>query len=187
MATALVVPDLGRLPSYVEALARGYLPSNIDGETVARRHTDAIARDAAGFVAGLTDVEVKGAPIVLPDGTTVPRLPGFTRWIVDGDAFCGQINLRWCRGSDALPEHVLGHVGYVVAPWRRREGHASRALALLLPIARGYGLGRVDLSTDPDNLASQKVILGNGGVLVGPYLKPAAYGAAPALLYRITL
>lgn len=187
MPTALVIPDLARLPSYVDALARGYLPSNVDGETLARRHGDAIARDAARFVAGLTDVAAEGPPIAMPDGTTVPRLPGFTRWIVDGDGFCGQINLRWSRDGDDLPPHVLGHVGYVIAPWRRREGHASRALALLLPIARGYGLGRIDLSTDPDNAASQKVILANGGVLVGPNVKPAAYGGAPALLYRITL
>lgn len=187
MATALVVPDLGRLPAYADALARGYLPGNIDGETIARRHADAITRDAAGFVASLTDLEAKGAPVALPDGTTAPRLPGFTRWIVNGDAFCGQINLRWSPGSDELPPHVLGHVGYVVAPWHRRRGHGTRALALLLPIARAVGLGRIDLSTDPDNLASQQVILANGGALVGPYQKPAAYGAKPALLYRILL
>lgn len=187
MSTTLVIPDLTRLPSYVDALARGYLPSNVDGATIARRHADAIARDAQGFVAGLTDVEAKGPPIQMSDGTTVPRLPGFTRWIVDGDAFCGQINLRWSPGTDDLPPHVLGHIGYVIAPWHRRQGHASRALALVLPLARAVGLGRVDISTDPDNLVSQKVILGNGGVLVGPYVRPAVYGNAPALLYRITL
>jgi predicted acetyltransferase len=187
MPTALVVPDLARLPSYVEALSRGFLPSNINGDALARRHADAIARDADDFVASLTDVEAKGPPITMPDGTTTPRLPGLTRWIVDGDAFCGLINLRWSPGRDDLPPHVLGHVGYVVAPWLRGLGHARRALALLLPIARGHGLGRIDLSTDPDNGASQKVILANGGVLIGPYVKPAAYGAAPALLYRITL
>lgn len=186
--TALVVPDVGRLPAYLDALGRGFLPSNIDGAAIARRQADAAVRDAAGFVAGLTDVEAKGAPIAMPDGTTVPRLPGFTRWIVDGDdAFCGLINLRWRPGGDDLPPHVLGHVGYVVAPWRRGRGHARRALALLLPIARDLGLRRIDLSTDRDNHASQAVILANGGVLVGPYVKPAAYGGAEALLYRIAL
>lgn len=187
MSTTLVIPDLTRLPSYVDALARGYLPSNVDSATIARRHVDAIARDGAAFVASLTDVEAKGGPITLPDGSIVPRLPGFTRWIVDGDAFCGQINLRWSPGTDDLPPHVLGHVGYVIAPWHRRQGHASRALAQVLPLARTVGLGRVDLTTAPDNTASQKVILANGGVFVRRFIKAAAYGGTEDFLFRITL
>lgn len=186
-STRLAIPDGARLPAYRDALARGYLPSNIDGEAVARRHVEAIARDPLGFVAGLTDPEAKGPPVALPDGSTVPRLPGFTRWIVDGDAFCGQINLRWSPGTDDLPAHILGHVGYVVAPWQRRRGHASAALALLLPLARAVGLGRIDLTTDPDNAASQRVILGNGGVLIDRFLKTAAYGDDTRWLYRIVL
>jgi predicted acetyltransferase len=187
MPTALAVPAADRLDAYRAALARGYLPSNVDGERIARAHIAAIATDAAAFLASLTDPEARGAPVRLPDGTLVPRLPGFTRWIVDGDAFVGQINLRWQVGTDELPPHVLGHVGYVIAPWHRRRGHASAALALLLPLARAVGLSRVDLTTDPDNLASQKVIRANGGVLVGRFNKTAAYGGDESLLYRIVL
>ncbi len=53
---------------------------------------------------------------------------------------------------------------------------------------RGLGLPYVDLTTDVDNVASQKVITSNGGVLVERFTKPAAYGPdSPALRWRIRL
>ena len=39
----------------------------------------------------------------------------------------------------------------------------------------------------PDNLASQKVITANGGVLFESFTKPAAFGSVPGLRYRIPL
>ena len=86
-----------------------------------------------------------------------------------------------------LPPHVLGHIGYAVVPWQQRRGHATRALALMLPLARERGLTHLEITTDPENLGSQKVILDNGGVLVGTFDKGAAYGHAPGLRYRIEL
>jgi len=48
------------------------------------------------------------------------------------------------------------------------------------------GLPYIELTTDIDNLASQKVITANGGVLVERFTKPAAYGPdSPALRWRI--
>jgi predicted acetyltransferase len=81
----------------------------------------------------------------------------------------------------------LGHIGYSVVPWKQRRGHATQALALLLPDARKEGLDYVELTTDPDNLPSQKVITANGGVLVKRFRKEPAYGQAEALLFRIPL
>ena len=82
---------------------------------------------------------------------------------------------------------MLGHIGYAVVPWKRGRGYATRALALLLPQARKEGLRFVHLTTDPDNIPSQKVITSNGGVLVKRFTKEAAYGEADALLFRIDL
>ncbi len=73
--------------------------------------------------------------IRLPGGGEVPRLPGVVLWIWDG-GFCGAINLRYQPGTEELPPHVSGHVGYAVVPWKQRQGHTTRALGLLLPIAR---------------------------------------------------
>lgn len=184
--TRLIRPALEALEGYAAALRAGWSPFNVGGEAVVRAHLEAIARDAESFLASLEDPEARGGPITLPDGTTVPRLPSVTRWIWDG-AFCGAIHLRWQPGTSALPPHVLGHVGYAVVPWKRGQGHATRALALLLPEARSVGLAHLDLTTDPANVASQKVIIANGGVALGRVRTDAAYGGEEALLFRIVL
>ncbi|MBR0652381.1 GNAT family N-acetyltransferase [Roseomonas terrae] len=184
--TQLIRPSRDALDAYVAALEAGWSPANVGGDAVPRAHLAAIRQDADAFFAGLHDPEARGAPISLPDGSTVPRLPAFTRWIWDG-AFCGAIHLRWQNGTDELPPHVLGHVGYTIVPWKRGHGHATRALALLLPEARAVGLRHVDLTTDPGNAASQRVITANGGLLVGRFTKDAAYGNAEELRFRIGL
>ncbi|WP_227753687.1 MULTISPECIES: GNAT family N-acetyltransferase [Ramlibacter] len=83
----------------------------------------------------------------------------------DGE-FCGNIDLRWQIGTTELPPHFHGHIGFGVVPWKRGLGYAKSALAQLLPEAASLGLPFVDLTTDPHNFASQRVIVANGGVLV---------------------
>ncbi len=183
--TRLVKPDIAHLPAYRAALERGWSPDNTRGE-VAIEHLAAIDQDAAGFLASLDDPEARGAPFRAPDGTLVPRLPGFIRWIWDGE-FCGSIGFRWQNGTADLPPTVLGHIGYSVVPWKRRQGHAIRALRQLLPMARERGLDHVMLTTDPDNLVSQRVILACGGALLGRFRKLEAYGSKEGLRYRIEL
>jgi predicted acetyltransferase len=182
----LVIPALAYLDAYADALRRGWSPDNVRLQEAAREELELIAEDRADFVALLNDREAKGGPITLPDGSQVPRLPGYRRWIWDGE-FCGSIGFRWQPGTSALPAHCLGHIGYSVVPWKQRRGHATRALALLLPEARNEGLDYVELTTDPDNLLSQKVITANGGVLVKRFRKEPAYGQTEALLFRIFL
>ncbi|MFO1158138.1 MAG: GNAT family N-acetyltransferase [Reyranellaceae bacterium] len=186
MLLELVKPALIHLDGYTDALRRGWSPDNVRLEIAAREELAASEQDAARFVASLDDREAKGAPITLPDGSKVPRLPGYRRWMWDGE-FCGSIGFRWQPGTTALPPHCLGHIGYAVVPWKRERGYATQALALLLPEARREGLEYVELTTDIDNLSSQKVITNNGGVLVKRFHKDAAYGDVEAFLYRIPL
>jgi predicted acetyltransferase len=184
----LVVPSLAHLDAYADALARGWSPDNVRLEMAAREELARIAVDPAAFVTSLDDREAKGGPITLPDGSQVPRLPGYRRWMWDDEGgFCGSIGFRWQPGTSALPAYCLGHIGYSVVPWRRRRGYATRALALLLSEARREGLDYVELTTDPDNLPSQKVITANRGSLVKRFRKEPAYGGAEALLFRIPL
>lgn len=186
MAFELVTPTLDRLPGYQDALKRGWSPDNVSPERTALLHLARIVEDPAGFVASLTDTEAKGAPITLPDGTTRPRLPGYFLWAWDGD-FCGSFGFRWQNGTSALPDHCLGHIGYSIVPWKQRRGYATAGLRVLLDQARARGLDHVELTTQPGNLPSQKVILANGGTLIGPRRKIAAYGGTEELLFRIEL
>ncbi len=180
----LVAPAAEHLASYEAALRRGWSPDNIRLEVAIAEELGRIASDPADFLAVLNDTG-RGGPITLPDGSQVPRLPGFRRWMWDGE-ICGSIGFRWQPPGAELPPWVLGHIGYAVVPWKRRAGIATRALALLLDEIRQLGLGHVDLTTDPDNLPSQRVITANGGMLVERFRKPA-YGNTEGLRFRIAL
>jgi predicted acetyltransferase len=169
----------------VDALKRGWSPDNLRPESGAEALAR-IAEDPAGYLAAQDDPEARAGDITLPDGSKVERLPGLHRFIWDGD-FCGIVGLRWARGGAELPPHVPGHIGYAVVPWKRRRGYATRALALMLPLARDRGLAFVDLTTDEGNVASRRTILANGGRLIGQFNKPAALGGTPSLKYRIAL
>jgi predicted acetyltransferase len=182
----LVPPSLDRLPSYVAALKRGWSPDNMRGASASIEELAQIEKDPRSFVESLTDREGKGAPIVLPDGSSAARLPGFRLWLWDTE-FCGSIGLRWKPGTSELPPHVLGHIGYAVVPWKQGRGYAKLALKLMLEHARDQGLEYVEITTDPDNVASRKVIESNGGVLIEQFHRPAQYGGTDAVRYRITL
>ncbi|HKP77363.1 MAG TPA: GNAT family N-acetyltransferase [Longimicrobiaceae bacterium] len=180
----LVWPAEEYLPAYVDALQRGWSPDNVRPQAAIEEELEKIARDPAGFVRGLVDREGRGSPVTLPDGSTVPRLPGYRKWMWDGE-FCGSVGLRWQPGTSTLPAHVLGHTGYAVVPWKRGRGYATRALALILNDARAEGLEYVEIVTTPDNVASQRVALANGAVLVERFTKTPHYGSEEGLRYRI--
>ncbi|MGA8575430.1 MAG: GNAT family N-acetyltransferase [Candidatus Cybelea sp.] len=173
------------LAAYADALERGWSPSTEHDE--ARFHElHAILHDPGTFLKRFDDRAAEAGPVRLPDGSLVPRLPGFRRWIWDGE-FSGSIGLRWQSGTPELPPHCLGHIGYSVVPWKRRRGYATQALAQILPEARKEGLPYVEITTDLDNEASQRVILANGGVLIEEFSAGRAHGDSVKLRYRINL
>jgi predicted acetyltransferase len=157
----LVAPNAAMLPGYAAALERGWSPNtmrDVSGEQLAE-----LRRDAAAFLHDLTD---ENGTVLQPDGSRKPRIPFRVFWLWDGE-FAGAINLRFVPGTEELPAHVSGHVGYAVVPWKQRRGYATRALALILPVARAIGLRRVLVTCDAGNEPSRKVILANGGVAGG--------------------
>ncbi|HUD24767.1 MAG TPA: GNAT family N-acetyltransferase [Burkholderiaceae bacterium] len=181
----LIRPAQEHLPSFVAALERGFHP-NPRGEQGARDELDRVRKDPALYIELQDDREGRGPPIVLPNGATVPRLPGFQRWMWDGE-FCGVIGFRWQPGTTDLPPHCLGHIGYAVVPWKQGRGYATQALRDVLPAVKLEGLSFVEITTDPDNVASQRVIESNGGVLVERFTKPPEYGSTQGLRFRIAL
>jgi predicted acetyltransferase len=180
----LVWPAKQYLPSYAHALEQGWSPDNLRPE-VAAEELEHIRRDPVGFLASQVDRDAKGPAIELPDGSLAQRLPGYHKWMWDGE-FCGSIGFRWQPGTTALPPTCLGHIGYSVVPWKRRNGYATQALRLMLPDAQAEGLAFVEVTTNADNVASRRVIEANGGQLVEHFHKPAALGGAESLRFRIT-
>jgi predicted acetyltransferase len=164
----LVEPAQAYLPAYRAALETGW-SANTTRDTSALELA-AIDADPALFLENFT--WRPGQEIDLGEGRIVERLPGVTRWIWDGE-FCGSINFRHVPGSEELPAHVSGHIGYSVVPWKRRQGFARFALSAMLKIAAERGLGRVTVTCDPDNIGSRRVIESCGGEPVEP-LDPAA-------------
>jgi predicted acetyltransferase len=83
-----------------------------------------------------------------------------------GDRIVGRITIR--SYLNASLERNGGHIGYVVVPEFRRRGYATRMLAAAVRMARQrYGLSRVLLTVDDDNIGSIRTIEKNGGVFEG--------------------
>lgn len=180
----LVRPRLEYLPGYVAALKRGWSPST--HEDISRQELERIERDAARFIELQDDPEARGDPVKLHDGSFVPRLPSFRRWMWD-DEFCGIISLRWQPGTAELPPWCLGHIGYSVVPWKLRRGYGTKALRLMLVEASSLKLPYVIITTTKQNTASRRVITANGGVLMGSFTSDERPGNTDMIRFRINL
>jgi predicted acetyltransferase len=89
-------------------------------------------------------------------------VPFTERWMVAEGEYVGRISLR-----HTLTELLLtwgGHIGYSVRPSARRRGHATRALAGMLPVCAELGIDPVLVTCDIDNVGSRRTIEKNGGV-----------------------
>jgi len=93
--------------------------------------------------------------------------PGFVRdsvyWAVNSGQIIGRISLRHSL-NDFLAS-AGGHIGYIVRPSWRGKGVASEMLRQILRTDRARSIGKLLLTCDDENLASEKTILNNGGVL----------------------
>ena len=180
----LVWPAAEHLPGYIQALQQGWSPDTLRPQA-AQEHLELIAQDPKVFLSLQIDREARGPRVVLPDGSTVPRLSGFVRWMWDGE-YCGTIGLRWQAGTDELPPYCLGHIGYSVVPWKQRRGYATQALGMFLPDVRNEGLTQVEIVTGVKNVASQRVIEANGGKFVERF-RSEIYADRERIRYRISL
>ncbi len=84
-----------------------------------------------------------------------------------GDEIVGLIGLRRPPSIDGEVE-----IGYGVATARRRRGHATAAVALLLGELSSLGVRCVFAETAVDNPASQRVLERNGFAHVGRRVDP---------------
>ena len=185
MEMRLVTPTIGLMDSYKAALATGWSPNTVRPEA-SQEELSEIAKDPIIFLQKFTDLEGAGPPVKLPDGSLVKRIPGFSKWLWDGE-FSGVISFRWSPGTENLPAHVLGHIGYSVVPWKQGNGYATKALSELLSQIAFTRLRYIDVTTDVENRASQRVAEKCGAIFHEEFEKPAVYGSTRCLRYRIHL
>jgi hypothetical protein len=74
----LVWPAEPYLDGYVDALKRGWSPNNVRAEA-SREKLAQICQDRALFLTQQVDREGKGPRVILPDGSTAQRIPGYRR------------------------------------------------------------------------------------------------------------
>jgi predicted acetyltransferase len=99
-------------------------------------------------------------------GVNLPpdHVPSTFLFAFDGGRIVGRVSIRHVLNDFLL--RAGGHIGYVVVPEFRRQGHATTMLRLALEFAHGtLGLDRVLVTCDDDNVGSIRTIENNGGVL----------------------
>lgn len=116
-------------------------------------------------------------------GLAKGMVPFTEYWIVKDRHFIGRITLR--HHLNASLENLGGHIGYEIRPTERRKGYGRQALAMLLPLAKDFGLNEVLITCNDDNVGSIRIIEANGGVLQDRVQN--ADRPMPTRRYKITL
>lgn len=82
----------------------------------------------------------------------------------------GMLNFR--KELNEYLENYIGHIGYSIAPSKRRQRLGTTMLELALIEAKKFGLERVLVTCTDDNVASAGVIENNGGRLEDKRVDP---------------
>lgn len=93
----------------------------------------------------------------------VPYVPETIYWALADQQIVGRISLR--HFLDENLAEMGGHIGFEVRPSARQKGYAKEMLKLVLETELAQQIGRLLLTCAPSNLASNKTIQANGGVL----------------------
>jgi predicted acetyltransferase len=174
----LVAPSLRHARSYVAALREGFRRGSQERASEGRIYQ--IEADFATYIEAVTD---QTGSVRLPTGQVVPKVPFSVFWLVEGDEFIGESQIRHQLNEYLIKEG--GHVGYGIRPGRQGQGYGKVILALALDECRRVGLRRVLVTCLQDNAASARIIEVNGGELENVVADPA--GRGPLRRYWIAL
>lgn len=141
-------------PSLVSAFHAFTADMRAHGEPVWAAYSAQDRESDADFVARLVRRETT------PEA---PLVPETVYWAVVEGAVAGRISLR--HRLEGNLKIIGGHIGYEVCPTFRRKGHATEMLRQILLTPKAHEIKRLLLTCAPDNVASNKTILTNGGVL----------------------
>ncbi len=143
-------PSLKLVNSYLEFIAE----MKNRGEKIWELSIPAEAESPELFIDRLTAEKAD------PEKSLVPE----TRyWATIDHQVVGKIGLRH-ELNENLAEFG-GHIGYEVRPSFRQKGIAKEILKRVLQTPKAKEIGKLLLTCSPDNIASIKTILSNGGVL----------------------
>ena len=105
----------------------------------------------------------------LPEGW----VPHTTYWYLSpNEEIVGLSDLRHSLSENL--KDLGGHIGFIIRPKFRLQGHATKLLALTLQKAHEIGIERILVTTDLDNVGSRKAIEKNGGYFSGEYMSKIA-------------
>ncbi len=91
------------------------------------------------------------------------RVPASTFLAFEGSTLVGIINIR--HKLNAFLCEAGGHIGYMVHPAHRQKGYATEMVRQGVQWMRdALSIDKVLITCSPDNPASRKTILNNGGV-----------------------
>jgi predicted acetyltransferase len=166
MTAVLAAPSPRHAASFVAALREGFR-RGIQPVTPEQRIAE-IEVDFKRYLAEITD---QSGTITLPSGEVVPKVPFSLLWLVENEAFIGEISIRHRLNTWLLQEG--GHIGYGIRPARQGRGYGRLILELGLEVCRDLGIERALVTCKDDNLASARIIEANAGRLENVIDDPA--------------
>ncbi|MEU8272084.1 GNAT family N-acetyltransferase [Sphaerisporangium sp. NPDC049002] len=160
------------------------------GPIVLREH---LKTDAEAITRGCADPEIVRFIPTVPVPYVLDDAVAFVTELVPADWNRGGASFavadagtgEWLGNIGLKPLNVrgAGEIGYLMAPWARGRGLATRAARALTEWAFAQGVHRVELVADVDNVSSQRVAMAAGfrreGVQRGAIpLREGGYGDA---------
>lgn len=96
-------------------------------------------------------------------GKNEKLVPSTYYLILSDEEVVGTISMRHYLTKDL--EEFGGHIGYSIKPSARRKGYATEALRLILKLYKAK-YDEILIMCEDDNIASNKTILANDGILI---------------------
>lgn len=151
-------PCIEVFDSYIQALQEGFFRGNQNPATP--EDIQEILQNPKEFIESLCACKTEEE--VTPSGKLVHMVPYEILWLHAGNTFIGEVSFRF--ELSPLLEDFGGHIGYGIRPSFQRRGMGCLALEMICERARSRGMDRLLVTCSPDNIASERIILANGGL-----------------------